>query len=231
MKRLFFIILVLMQATHSMVPDTSKLFWNNFLYIDYSYGTALMPLNKIKNNFIENVKWFSTYDNPHWLKTYSPSIGIPFRNSILSVSYYKLQSIIDGKTLQEKSQLSLYLGFTAFQIEYRMCKPLNNYILFNYGLCGFGGKGESAVHAGKISHSYDIPKDDLFISYGGGGGIFGEVLFKYRFIFIGPRISANVGSTNTFKDNTHEWRVGEENKPVNFGLTGINLVLKAGILL
>ena len=217
------------------VVDTSTLFWNSFLYVDYSYGTSYLTLSKINRDYIDAfAKPWLFKSNLHWSEVFLPTIGIPFGNSIVSLGFYCLHMKDKGEAItigSETYQNYFFLDYYSCEIEYRRCFRVNKFLLLNPGLCGFYGKGYLFVGTQSFYES-NKSVDELITAEGGGAGVFFESLLQYKSMVIGPRIGINVGLTNALKTRSAgEWIPSVYNMKINLDLSGFYILLKIGFLI
>jgi hypothetical protein len=207
--------------------DTLKQFWNSELYLDFSYGYSYLDLWKLNRDYINAfAKPFLFKNNVNFGSVLSPTFGIPLGNSIVSLSYFQIDVIHPGVP----DATFLLVNYYAAEVDYRKCYLIQKRYLINPGISAFVGKGYSYV-GNKTDYDLYKKNDEAFSAWGGGAGLFCDFFIKYKLLLLGPRIGANLIWTNTLSNYNGQWIIYDSGKKINLGLSGIYIVLKAGLLI
>ncbi|HAJ79881.1 MAG TPA: hypothetical protein DCO75_08920 [Fibrobacteres bacterium] len=233
----FLIILsALIFPIYSWSPDTSQLFWNRDIIIEFGYGYSYVNMGNINKYYLEDFgKKMGLFDKTlHFTPFLSPEFGLVFTNNIISLSYQYSNTVLNGKTLQDmvgnSLQSNLYVSLWTINGSFRRLLTIKPFLI---GLGASLSIGKGSAYLGS-EFEYETAKQEDLLSegLGGGGSIFGEIDYiVLKRILLECRISMNILLTETLKDNYYgKWIVDDNGHEINLDYSGVSSSLRIGFL-
>lgn len=217
-----FVIICVIFTSCSWANDAYALLSSRGLIVEYDCGYSYARMYRLNRFYIDD--WAKTVglfeENFHSNMTMTPSLGLVYRNHIVSISgtFYHgknpgtLTDIIDSTT----TDIFMFTYLRTVNISYRRMFPVNQ-LIFGLGLAGSFGEGTTQIGRKRR------PPDN--VGLGGGWSVSGELNYNlFKQIIIGVKISGNFFLTEAL------WHMYPDEKAINLDYTGFSAVVKIGLL-
>jgi|GEM_PF-5904824 len=219
----FLIVIVFVISTPCLwANDALALLNRRSLIVEYDCGYSYARMYRLNKLYIDG--WAKTVglfeENFHSSITMTPSLGLVYKNHIVSISGTfchgkipgTLTDIVDSTT----TDVFMFTDLRTINVSYRRMFPMNQ-LIFGLGLAGSFGEGTTQIGRKRRPPDY--------FGLGGGWSVSGELncnLFKQA--IIGVKISGNFFLTETL------WHMDSVEKGINLDYTGFSAVVKIGLL-